>query len=64
MARVFRILWQAAGTSEDLRLREGKSVKSLEPYQAALNVLVQAGLATRVENRYYLDRARVKALGG
>lgn len=64
MPRVFRILWRFDGTSEDLRLREGKSVKSWEPYQAALNMLVKAGLARKVENRYYLDKARVNALRG
>lgn len=65
MARVFRILWQSDGTNEDLRLREGKSEKSWEPYQAALNMLVKAKLVIRTtEGRNYLDRARVNALRG
>lgn len=64
MARAFRILWQSDGTSEELRLRDGKSVKSWEPYQAGLNMLVKAGLAKLVDKRYFLDRARVNALKG
>ncbi len=64
MAKAFRLLWKSDGTTEELRLRNGKSEKAWEPYQAALNMLVKAGLAKKVENRYYLDRARVNALRG
>jgi hypothetical protein len=62
MAKAFRILWRFDGSSEELRLREGKSAKAWEPYQAGLNALVKATLAKKVENRYYLDRARVNSL--
>ena len=62
MAKAFRILWKSDGTSEELRLREGKAAKTWEWYQAALNMLVKAGLAKKVNDRYYLDRARINAL--
>ena len=62
MGKAFRLLWKSDGTSEELRLRDGKSPKAWEPYHAALNMLVKAGLAKQVDKRYYLDRARVNAL--
>lgn len=64
MVRAFRILWKSDGTGEELRLREGKAEKAWEPYRAGLNALVRAGLAKKVSERYYLDRARVNALRG
>lgn len=64
MAKAFRILWKSDGTSEELRLRDGKAEKAWEPYRAGLNMLVKAGLAKKVDGRYYLDRARVNALRG
>lgn len=65
MARAFRILWQGDGSTEDLRLRNGKSIKGWEAYQAGLNQLVKARLAVRNNaGIYFLDRARVKSLSG
>ncbi len=64
MAKAFRLLWSSDGASEELRLRDGKSPKAWEPYHAALNMLLRAGLAKQVDGRYYLDRARVNALKG
>lgn len=62
MAKAFRILWETDGTLEELRLRKGMSMESWKPYRSGLNRLVEAGLATQVQKRYYLDRARVNAL--
>lgn len=64
MEKAFRILWNTDGTSEELRLRTGIGEDPWRRYQAALNRLVKVGLAKKVSDRYYLDRARVNALRG
>lgn len=62
MALGFRLLWETDGTMEELRLRRGLSVESWKPWRSGLNRLVDAGLAKKVDGRYFLDRARVNAL--
>jgi hypothetical protein len=64
-AKAFRVLWKwKTGTSNFLRLKEDKSTKAWEPYQAGLNALVRTGLAEMSAKTYALNLARIDELRG